>query len=206
VSALASPRLARLAQRGAPPAPDAGARCDVCGEPLEPQHRHIADIENRRLLCACRACQILFDRTAAGGGHFRLIPERARALPDFLLDDAGWAALRIPVDMAFFIFSTPAGRVVALYPGPLGATESLLELDAWADLVAANPALAGMEPDTEALLVHRAGGARDHFVVPVDRAYRLVGTIRHSWKGLGGGTAVWREIAEFFDQLSREGA
>jgi hypothetical protein len=202
VSALASPRLARLAQRGAPPAPDAGARCDVCGEPLEPQHRHIADIENRRLLCACRACQILFDRTAAGGGHFRLIPERARALPDFLLDDAGWAALRIPVDMAFFIFSTPAGRVVALYPGPLGATESLLELDAWADLERANPVLGDMEADVEALLVNRSRGARQYFLVPIEDCYALVGVIRSRWRGLTGGREVWEEIQAFFEGLA----
>jgi hypothetical protein len=198
---IASPRLERLARREAPADEE---RCDVCGRPVAPGHRHIADVERRRLLCACDACRILFDRTAAGGGHFRLIPEHVRALPDFLLDDAMWAALRIPVDMAFFFHSTPAGRVVALYPGALGAIESQLELTAWDDVVAANPALADLEPDVEALIVHRAGGARDHFVVPIDRAYRLVGTIRSSWKGLGGGNEVWREIAQFFDELSRE--
>jgi hypothetical protein len=195
---IASPRLAQLAQREVPP----DERCDVCGQPLPPRHRHIADLEQRRLMCACDACRILFDRTAAGGGHFRLVPQRVRALPGFVLDDAMWAALRIPVDMAFFFASTPAGRVVALYPGPLGATESQLELGAWDDVVAANPVLAEMEPDVEALLVHRAG--HDCFIVPIDRAYRLVGEIRRSWKGLGGGNEVWREIARFFDELSRE--
>jgi Family of unknown function (DUF5947) len=206
VSGLASPRLGRLAQQAAAPPPglDAPERCDVCGEPVPPVHRHIADVHERRLLCACDACRILFDRTAAGGGHFRLIPERPRPLPGFVLDDAVWAALRIPVDMAFFFRSTAAGRVVALYPGPMGATESLLDLAAWDELVAANPVLDTMEPDVEALLVHRAGGARDHVIVPIDRAYRLVGLIRRQWKGLGGGDAVWREIARFFEQLSKE--
>jgi uncharacterized protein DUF5947 len=195
---IASPRLERLAR----PAPDAAEeRCDVCGAWLGPRHRHLADIEHRRLMCACDACRILFDRTAAGGGHFRLIPERVRALPGFVLDDATWAALRIPVDMAFFFASTPAGRVVALYPGPMGATESQLDLSAWDDVLAANPVLADMEPDVEALLVRRAG---DHFIVPIDRAYGLVGTIRQTWKGLAGGNEVWREIARFFDELSRE--
>jgi hypothetical protein len=208
VSGLASPRLQRLARRAAAPPPPSAAeeRCDVCGTPVPPRHRHIADIEQRRLLCACDACRILFDRTAAGGGHFRLIPERVRPLPGFVLDDAAWAALRIPVDMAFFFTSTQAGRVVALYPSPMGATESLLDLAAWGDLVAANPVLRDMEPDVEALLVHRAGGARDNVIVPIDRAYALVGLIREHWKGLGGGDAVWREIAAFFEQLSEEAA
>jgi hypothetical protein len=200
---LASPRLEQLARR-APQ--EAEERCDVCGRPLAPRHRHLADLEHRRLLCACDACRILFDRSAAGGGHFRLVPERVRALPDFVLDDAMWAALRIPVDMAFFFASTPAGRVVALYPGPLGATESQLELDAWEDVVAANPVLVELEPDVEALLVHRAGTARDHFIVPIDRAYELVGAIRRGWKGLAGGEQVWRDIARFFEQLARESA
>ena len=209
MSGLASPRLQRLAQRAAapapgPPGPDAAERCDVCGEPMAPVHRHIADLEQRRLLCACNACRILFDRTAAGGDRFRLIPERPRAVPGFVLDDAAWAALRIPVDMAFFFVSTPAGRVVALYPGPMGATESQLDLAAWDDLVAANPVLERMEPDVEALLVHRAGTARDHVIVPIDRAYALVGVIREHWNGLGGGNAVWREIARFFEDLAKE--
>lgn len=198
-----STRLQRLAQRPVAQPVDGEERCDVCGEPVAPRHRHIADIERRRLLCACDACRILFDRTAAGGGHFRLVPERVRALPGFILEDEVWAALRIPVDMAFFFSSTPAGRVVALYPGPMGATESQLELDAWDRLVAANPVLETMEPDVEALLVHHG---RDPLLVPIDRAYGLVGTIRASWSGLGGGERVWRDIAEFFDHLSEEAA
>ena len=28
------------------------------------------------MMCACTACRILFDRSAAGGGHYRLIPDR----------------------------------------------------------------------------------------------------------------------------------
>ena len=43
----------------------------------------------------------------------------------------------------------------AYYPSPMGPTESLLELDAWAALEAANPVLATLEPDVEALLVNR---------------------------------------------------
>ena len=52
----------------------------------------------------------------------------------------------------------------------MGPTESLLELDAWQALEAANPVLAQMEPDVEALLVNRARGARR----PLDRADRRV--------------------------------
>jgi hypothetical protein len=58
-----------------------------------------------------------------------------------------------------------------------------------------------MEPDVEALLVHRARGAREAWLVPVDACYRLVGVIRAHWKGFSGGARVWAEIARFFDDL-----
>jgi hypothetical protein len=153
------------------------------------------------VLCACRACTLLFDHRAAGGGHLRLVPTRRRRLEGFALDDARWDELRIPVDMAFFFASTPAGRVVAIYPGPMGATESLLELEAWSELEAANPALGELAPDVEALLVSRARGMREHWLVPIDDCYELVGLIRRHWRGLGGGPEVWDEIERFFAEL-----
>lgn len=198
-------RLRELAARRPPPGPEAPEeRCDLCGDILVPQHRHLIDVHDRRLLCACRPCTILFDHRGAGGGHFRLVPDHTRYLADFVLDDQMWLSFRIPVDLAFFFHSTRAGRVVAFYPAPAGATESLLELDAWEQVSAANPVLEHLEPDVEALLVDRTRDARDHWLVPVDRCYELVGLIRTYWKGFGGGPEVWEQIEAFFDRLRRE--
>lgn len=198
-------RLRELAARRPPPGPEAPEeRCDLCGDILVPQHRHLIDVHDRRLLCACRPCTILFDHRGAGGGHFRLVPDRTRYLADFVLDDQMWLSFRIPVDLAFFFHSTRADRVVAFYPAPAGATESLLELDAWEQVSAANPVLERLEPDVEALLVDRTRDARDHWLVPVDRCYELVGLIRTYWKGFGGGPEVWEQIEAFFDRLRRE--
>jgi hypothetical protein len=197
-------RLAELAQRRERMDSQGPERCDLCAEPLAEQHRHLLDLDDRRLLCACRACTILFDRSGAGGRHYRLVPNRVRLVDDFELDDVAWRALEIPVDMAFFFASSVAGRVVAFYPSPLGATESLLELDAWDDLVAANPVLATLEPDVEALLVNRARGEREHWLVAVDRCYQLVGLVRTKWRGFGGGDEVWTALAAFFDDLRQE--
>jgi hypothetical protein len=200
-------RLARLAQ-GAPvrapapgPPPVAVEQCDLCAAPVPPGHRHLVDLDDRRLLCACRGCALLFDSKAAGGGHLRLLPTRRRRLDGFVLDPAGWDRLRIPVDMAFFFRSTPAARVLAFYPSPAGPTESLLELEAWTELEAANPVLGEMEPDVEALLVNRAGERREHWIVPIDDCYELVGLIRSRWRGFGGGEEVWAAIDRFFDDL-----
>jgi hypothetical protein len=180
-------------------------RCDLCGEPVPAEHRHLIDLSTRELMCACTPCKILFEQDAAGGGHFRLIPERRLALEDFELDDVRWANLRLPVDMAFFFRSSEAGRVVAYYPSPMGPTESLLDLDAWEELEADNPVLATLEPDVEALLVNRARGARDYLLVPIDACYRLVALMRTHWRGLSGGSEVWDEIDRFFRE-EREAA
>ena len=199
-------KLAELAQRpraAPPPAPEEEV-CELCGEPVEPEHRHVLDLHERRLLCACRACTILFDRKGAGGGHFRLVPDECRLVDDFALDDALWSRLRLPVEMAFFFHSTPAGRTVAFYPSPLGATESLLELEAWKELESKNPVLASLEPDVEALLVNRTGERHEYWLVGVDRCYALVGLIKTRWKGLAGGQEVWDELAAFFGALHAE--
>jgi Family of unknown function (DUF5947) len=177
--------------------------CELCGEPVPPEHRHVLSVSTREIMCACRACSILFDREAASEGRYRLIPDRYLFLEDFEMSDAQWESLRVPVDMAFFFYSAPAERVVAFYPSPMGPTESLLTLSAWKELEESNPILKGMERDVEALLVNRARGAREHFLVPMDKCYSLVGLIRTYWRGFTGGQEVWEEIGRFFEELRR---
>jgi hypothetical protein len=200
---LATSRLRRLAQRASDEAQAALERCELCGASIPAEHRHLLDLERGELMCSCRACSLLFDREAAGAGHFRLVPDRRLRLDGFAMDDVTWEQLAIPVDIAFFFHSSAAGRVVALYPGPMGATESQLGLEAWTELEAANPVLGTLAPDVEALLVNRARGARQHFRVPIDECYRLVGLIRTRWRGFTGGKEVWQGIADFFEDLDR---
>lgn len=195
-------KLAQLARQAAVEREQELERCDLCGEPIPADHRHLLDLSSRELMCACQACRLLFERPAAGGIHYRLVPARRLELEDFVMDDAAWARLRIPVEMAFFFWSSEARRVQAYYPGPMGATESLLELGAWDDLVRDNPVLGTLEPDVEALLVNRARGARVHLVVPIEDCYRLVGLIRTRWRGLSGGEEVWKAIDEFFKEVA----
>ena len=175
--------------------------CELCGEVIPPEHRHLLNVSSREIMCSCRACSILFYEEAASEGRYRLIPDRHLFLEDFEMGDVQWESLRIPVDMAFFFYSAPAERVVAFYPSPMGPTESLLKLGAWEELEETNPVLKGMERDVEALLVNRARGAREHFLVPMDKCYSLVGLIRMHWRGFSGGQEVWEEIRRFFEEL-----
>ena len=207
MSGTAAPltRLGALAKRSTVEREAALERCELCGEVIPANHRHLLDLQSRELMCACQACKILFDRKEAGVGHYRLVPDRRLRIEGFRLEDEDWAALEIPVDMAFFFHSTRDERVSAFYPSPAGPTESLLRLDAWQDIERANPVLLSLEPDVEALLVNRARGARQHFIVPIEDPYRLVALIRSRWRGLTGGQEVWEGIESFFAELA-EGA
>ena len=177
-------------------------RCELCGSMLGTAHAHLVERASRRLLCACENCVSAV--AATPDSEFRAVPADARRLVDFRMTDAEWDTLRLPIDMAFLFHSTPDGRPIALYPGPAGATESLLSLDAWGQLVASNPALAEIEPDVEALLINRIDGAREYYRVPIDRCFALVGLIRTRWRGLSGGAEVWEAIHNFFAGLRQE--
>lgn len=192
-------RVLRAEPRGRRPAE--GERCEMCGTATAQQHSHVVDLDSRELLCTCRPCALLFTASGAGSGRYRAVPERYLAFPDFTLSDQQWDALAVPVGMAFFFTNSRLGRTVAFYPSPAGATESQLDLAAWDDVVAANPGLATLEPDVEAVLVRpRPGhpGGRDCFVVPIDACYRLVGHMRLLWRGFDGGQEVRQRIEAFF--------
>ena len=59
--------------------------------------------------------------------------------------------------------------------------------------------------DVEAVLLRRHDGEYTAHLVPIDVCYELVGVVRTSWKGLGGGPEVWDRMREFFDELDRRG-
>jgi hypothetical protein len=175
--------------------------CELCSAKLQPTHRHLLEMKKREVICVCDPCAMRFQDVV--GGRFKLIPRDPRLLPEFHLTNAQWESLALPIDLAFFFFSTPLGKMTAMYPSPAGATESLLPLTAWTALLADNPVLGNLEADVEALLVNRVGESRESFLAPIDACYGLVGLIRMHWRGLSGGEAVWQEIARFFSGLKQ---
>ena len=202
-SAIRNPQSAiEVLRRFVRPRASAAERCDLCGAELTREHSHLFEPPTRQLFCSCEACAILF------GGQtetkYRRVPRRVRYLADFRLADERWESLMLPIGMAFFFHSSPAGRTLALYPSPAGATESLLDLSAWAEVVEENPALRELEPDVEALLVNRVRGANDYYLAPIDECFRLVGLIRAGWRGLSGGAEVWQEVESFFAGLKQK--
>jgi len=107
----------------------------------------------------------------------------------------------IPISLAFFYRDGVAGRVRAMYPSPAGAIESALSLESWTEIAAEHPALEKMEPDVETFLVNRVSTPEQYYIAPIDECYKLVGLIRMHWRGLSGGTEVWKEIQQFFESL-----
>lgn len=188
-----------------------GERCEMCTEAIGEEHSHVVDLSSRNLVCTCRACYLLFTHKGAAGGKYRTVPDRYRYLPGFKMTDAQWDELQIPVGMAFFFRNSDLDRFVAFYPSPGGATESLLPLEVWREVMSANRGVSDLADDVEALLLRRhdsaqQGGpdrarAAECFLVPIDACYELVGRVRMHWRGFQGGQEVWREIDGFFDRL-----
>jgi hypothetical protein len=178
-------------------------RCDLCGVAIDSRHGHVAQLDRRSLLCACRACYLLFSRDGAGGGRLRAVPERYLTDPGRSLTETDWEDLQIPVTTAFFFINSDRGRVVACYPSRAGATECQLDLGSWERLRCAHPLLATPAPDVEAVYVTAAGHGLEAFLVPIDACYALVGEVRRNWRGLDGGEGVRRALTEFADDLRR---
>ncbi|WP_214412126.1 DUF5947 family protein [Sphaerisporangium fuscum] len=185
-----------------PPRPRA-ERCEMCDEPLDERHGHVVNTGDRALLCTCRGCHLLLSRGEGAQGRYRAVPERYLYFPSMRLDEADWEELQIPVRTAFFFRNSALDRYVAFYPSPAGATESQLPLASWDRVLAANPELAGAQPDVEAYLVDRRPEGFACHLVPIDACYTLVGLVRTHWKGFHGGEEAWTAIDGFFADLRR---
>jgi hypothetical protein len=177
-------------------------RCELCATPVSENHEHLIDPVARKIVCSCHACAILFsDQQAA---KFKRIPRNISLLENFEITDAEWDSLMIPIGLAFFFYSTPEKKTIAVYPSPAGPMESLLKLETWEEIIRKNEKyLLSMQSDVEALLVNRVRQNRESYRVPIDECYKLVGIIRANWRGLSGGTEVWSEIASFFAELRK---
>lgn len=192
--------LARQPARGSAPATATDEVCDLCGIGIPSDHRHLLALSERRIVCACEACWAM----RSGEGDYRPTGNRTVWLPGLDVPDDLWASFQIPIGLAFFMESTTAGCIVALYPSPAGATESELHFSSWQHLVALNPMLGGLEADVEGLIVNRMADPHAYAIAPIDRCYELTGTVKMAWEGISGGTSVTDAVAGFFSGLKAQ--
>ena len=185
------------------PIPMVGERCEMCAEPIRDDHPHVVDLESRALMCTCRGCYLLFTAEEAQL-RYRAVPDRYLSFPDFALDARQYDELEIPVGLVFLFNSSVLDRIVAFYPGPAGATESELPLEAWARVVESNPQLSLLRADVEALLLRGTdrGSEFSCYLVPIDVCYALVGQLRRVWRGFDGGSEARQAIDDFFADIA----
>jgi hypothetical protein len=185
---------------GAGPATAGEERCDLCATTVPEDHRHLLNLVERKIECVCESCWAL----RSGDPEFRPTGTRTLWLPELRVPDDVWAGFQIPIGLAFFMESTTAGCIVALYPSPAGATESELHFSSWQHLVALNPMLGGLEADVEGLIVNRMADPHAYAIAPIDRCYELTGTVKMAWEGISGGTSVTDAVAGFFSGLKAQ--
>jgi Family of unknown function (DUF5947) len=179
--------------------------CEFCAASIAAHHDHVADLDGPSLMCACRACYLLFTRS--GAGRYRAVADRYRSDAARPLSAADWDALEIPVGLAFLLRSSRSQDTRAFYPSPAGVTESQLNLQAWARLAAQHPLLDAAQPDVEAILISRGSGdpggqpTVEAFLVPVDACYELAGRMRLLWQGFDGGAEARQNMADFLARI-----
>jgi len=194
---------ARDADGGPPAATSAGEdRCDLCQTTIPGDHRHLLNLVERRIECVCESCWAL----RSGDAEYRPVGGRTLWLADLDVPDDVWASFQIPIGLAFFMESSVAGCVVALYPSPGGATESELHFSSWSRMLELNPVLVELEPDIEGLIVNRLSDPARYAIAPIDRCYELTGTIKASWQGISGGPEVREAVSRFFEELQSQAA
>jgi hypothetical protein len=175
---------------------NARERCDFCSQAVGPEHAHVLD-ENGAPKCACMACALLFpEQTVA---QFRRIDSRAQRLPMEIFSEAQWAALGIPVGLAWFFRDAKDGRLRAMYPGAAGSVEGRAQVAPEAGMPAM---ILTLEPGTEALLVRRSAQKGECWRVSMDHCWRLAGLLRRHWRGFAGGADVHARVDAFFTGLA----
>ena len=163
------------------------------------------DLAQPRADVRCQACKILFDRRR---GERRALPAGARPAA---------AARRLRARRRRLGGAAPPGRHGVLLPqhgpGP-GAWRSTRAR--WGRPSRCSSSTRGrsssgptrcsatLEPDVEALLVNRARGARQHFLVPIDECYALVGADPHALaRASPAARRSGRRSSGFFEELDR---
>jgi hypothetical protein len=180
----------------------AAEKCELCATPVPDEHGHVADVEAASLMCACRACYLLFTRPNAGRMKYVAVPDRYLADPGRVMTGAEWDQLEIPVGLAFFLrTSREGGELAGFYPSPAGVTECRLDLQLWQQLTRDYPLLAAPAADVEAALISRSDSGVEYFLVPIDACYELAGRMRLYWKGFDGGTEARQSISAFLARV-----
>jgi hypothetical protein len=175
--------------------------CELCGDGLEPEHRHRWDIEANSLVYLCMACA---ERSGNHTGvRFEDLPRMIVRLSKKNTTCLFGTGATPPIRLAFLTRQVRDQRLVARFPGPIGLTDFEVDPTVWQEFEGAHPSLRGSFSHLTAYLINQSQGASEHYFVPIDVGFRLAGLVRFHWRGFFGGVVLWNEVARFFEQLER---
>ena len=103
--ACGASRASRRAHSRRRRAAASGGRCELCPISLADDHKHLLDLEERRIVCVCPTCWSM----RSGEARYRPTGSRTLWLDGLELSDELWAAFQIPIGLAFFLRSTETG-------------------------------------------------------------------------------------------------
>ena len=188
--------LRRLQMREMPDGPQPiEADCDLCGTSMPEDHRHLLELEERRIVCVCESCWALRSGEAqycppARGSSCSTTSTCPTSCGRGCASRSAW-----PSSFARTTASWRSTRAPPARPSPSS------ELEAWDELVGRNGVVGDIERDSEALVVDKLNDGIQAAIVPTDEAYRMVGLVKANWQGISGGQGVPAAVAGFFDEL-----
>ena len=139
-------------------------------------------------------------RSGALTGQFRTVMRASRTSCSRLASGTRWRFLSAWPSSSSIRRSVVLPPSTRVQPGPPSRS---CRSTTWEEIVAANPSLATLQPDVEALLV-RADPVSSRvscFLVPIDDCYELVGHLRRLWRGFDGGRGAHAQLDAFFARV-----
>jgi hypothetical protein len=179
----------------------ADACCGLCGTGMAANHRHLFDSKRAKVVCSCRICSLLCREGIASNNRYRIVPQKRSRIAGFKFEALLWRSLETPVRVAYFVYSSSMGKMVACYPCPVGSVESPLKMDVWRDIEQANPILISLFPDVQALLVNGTEAASEGWIVGIDVCHRLTTTLQSSWGQRDAKNGMQQSLKQFFETL-----
>jgi hypothetical protein len=174
-------------------------RCTLCSAPIGAKHDHLDSPERREIACACDGCALIIPSSEYA--RYRRVPRGVQRVG--VVDVAGWLdRLNVPVGIVAIVRDDRDGARLA-YPGPAGLVEATVDPAVWSALCSDVPAVAGLVPETEALVWSAL--TQEVLRTGIDVVFRLVGELRTHWRGIHGGegpAALARVLAELVEEAA----
>lgn len=165
-------------------------RCELCAAAIDPSHEHLYEPQKRSLMCACKACALLFPET--GEASYRRLVTRPPERADLSFEERDLGLLELPVRLAFLMPSQVHGSLFVSFPNARGATESQLPLSRWDEFRERHPQLGLLRPELDVLALDARREPTLSALLSIDVYLAMLGRLR----GAPVATQAWQEFEQ----------